>query len=103
MIETRFPIGLGRDQVRARCMRGCGAGQWLSTAHWQVRIAFTWYDAFKSHKRVEAYSLNLERAAVLFNVGAVLTQQALAADASTSSGLLECAKKFQVRRLQAYS
>ena len=62
----------------------------------QVRIAFTWYDAFKSHKRVEAYSLNLERAAVLFNVGAVLTQQALAADSSTSAGLLECARKFQV-------
>ena len=62
----------------------------------QVRIAFTWYDAFKSHKRVEAYSLHLERAAVMFNVGAVLTQQALAADASTSAGMLECAKKFQV-------
>ena len=75
MIEARFPIGLGRDQVR---------------------IAFTWYDAFKSHKRMEAYSLNLERAAVLFNVGAVLTQQALSADQSTPAGLIECARKFQV-------
>lgn len=75
MMETRFPIGRDSDQVH---------------------ITFVWYDAFKPSKRSEAISIHLERASVLFNIGAVLTQQALGCDTSSDAGMKEAAKKFQV-------
>lgn len=75
MMETRFPVGRDSDQVH---------------------LSFTWYDAFKPTKKAEACSIHLERAAVLFNIGAVLTQQALGCDSSSDAGMKEAARKFQV-------
>lgn len=76
MMETRFPIGRDSDQVH---------------------INFVWYDAFKPTKRTDGSSIHLERASVLFNIGAVLTQQALACDSGSDAGMKDAARKFQVR------
>ena len=54
------------------------------------------YDSFKHSKRVEQFSIHLEKAAVLFNVAAVCTQQALGADRSSDAGFKEACKRFQV-------
>ncbi len=59
-------------------------------------ISFTWYDAFRASKRTEQYSIHFEKAAVMFNLGAVLTQQALACDRTQDQGMKDAAKKFQV-------
>lgn len=80
-METRFPISKDR-------------------AH--VVMSFTWYDAFRASKRAEQYSIHFEKAAVMFNLGAVLTQQALACDRTQDQGMKDAAKKFQVL-LQALS
>ena len=59
-------------------------------------ISFTWYDAFRASKRTEQYSIHFEKAAIMFNLGAVLTQQALACDRTQDQGMKDAAKKFQV-------
>lgn len=59
-------------------------------------LSFTWYDAFRASKRAEQYSIHFEKAAVMFNLGAVLTQQALACDRTQDQGMKDAAKKFQV-------
>ena len=75
MMETRFPISRERDHVH---------------------IGFKWYDAFRPTRSLEQCSIHFEKAAVLFNLGAVLTQQALGYDRSTDAGLKDAARKFQV-------
>lgn len=62
----------------------------------QVHINFVWYDAFRHSKKTEQCSIHFEKAAVLFNLAAVLTQQALNADRATDGGRKEAAKFFQV-------
>ncbi|KAK9909798.1 hypothetical protein WJX75_007558 [Coccomyxa subellipsoidea] len=74
LMETRFPIS--RD-----------AGH--------IPLSFVWYDAFRHTKKTEQCSIHFEKAAVLFNLAAVLTQQALNADRSTDTGRKEAAKFFQ--------
>lgn len=74
VMETRFPISKDRGHVM---------------------LSFTWYDAFRASKRAEQYSIHFEKAAVMFNLGAVLTQQALACDRTQDQGMKDAAKKFQ--------
>ena len=74
-METRFPIS--RDPG-------------------QVHVSFVWYDAFRHSKKTEQCSIQFEKAAALFNLAAVLTQQALNADRATDAGRKEAAKFFQV-------
>ena len=75
VMETRFPISKDRGHVM---------------------VSFTWYDAFRASRRAEQYSIHFEKAAVMFNLGAVLTQQALACDRTQDAGMKDAAKKFQV-------
>lgn len=74
VMETRFPISKDREHVM---------------------LSFTWYDAFRASKRAEQYSIHFEKAAVMFNIGAVLTQQALACDRTQDQGMKDAAKRFQ--------
>ncbi|CAK0747325.1 hypothetical protein CVIRNUC_001757 [Coccomyxa viridis] len=74
LMETRFPI---------------------SRESGQVHISFVWYDAFRHSKKTEQCSIHFEKAAVLFNLAAVLTQQALNADRATDAGRKEAARFFQ--------
>lgn len=74
-METRFPIS--RD-----------------VGH--IPINFVWYDAFRHSKKTEQCSIHFEKAAILFNLASVLTQQALNADRHTDAGRKESAKAFQV-------
>jgi len=76
-METRVPVGDDAEHVRLR---------------------FTWYDSFRPSKKTEQASIHYEKASVLFNVGAVLTQMALAADRGSDAGLKEAARRFQARR-----
>jgi len=64
-----------------------------------VHIAFKWFDAFRPTRALEQSSIHYEKAAVLFNLGAVMTQQALGYDRTTDAGIKEAAKKFQARSL----
>ena len=75
MMETRFPISRDREHVH---------------------IAFKWFDAFRPTRALEQSSIHYEKAAILFNLAAVMTQQALGYDRSTDSGLKDAARKFQV-------
>lgn len=75
LMETRFPISRDKEHVN---------------------ISFTWYDAFKNTKRTEQFSIHFEKAAVLFNIGAILSQQALQCDRTSDQGVKDAAKKFQV-------
>ena len=74
-METRFPVGNDSEHVKLR---------------------FTWYDSFRPSKRTEQASIYFEKASVLFNMGAVLTQTALAADRTSDVGLKDAARRFQV-------
>ena len=76
LMETRFPVGNDSEHVR---------------------LNFTWYDSFRPSKKTEQASIYYEKACVLFNMGAVLTQMALAADRGSDAGLKEAARRFQVR------
>uniref|UniRef100_A0A0E0MAT5 BRO1 domain-containing protein n=1 Tax=Oryza punctata TaxID=4537 RepID=A0A0E0MAT5_ORYPU len=52
-----------------------------------ISLTFTWHDAFKTSTKVSVASIHLEKAAVLFNLGAVYSQIALAADRATDVGI----------------
>lgn len=67
----------------------------LSRSQEGVNLTFSWADAFKPSKRAEQASLDFERAAILFNLGAVASQQGLACERRSEAGLRESARVFQ--------
>ncbi|KAL5726652.1 bck1-like resistance to osmotic shock [Ranunculus cassubicifolius] len=74
LMESRFPISPDKDHINA--------------------INFTWYDAFKVKLKASQQNIHLEKAAVLFNLGAVYSQIALAADRSNPNGLKIACNSF---------
>ena len=76
-------------------MHGCKSkealDQFLDTA-----FDFRWSDAFGSWKLLKKYvSMQDEAIAILFNIAAVLTQQAVQIDGQGVEGLRDTARKFQ--------
>ncbi|KAJ0966881.1 hypothetical protein J5N97_023798 [Dioscorea zingiberensis] len=75
LMEPRFPISPDRIHINT--------------------ITFTWFDAFKPNKKAAQQNIHLEKAAVLFNLGAVYSQMGLAADRSSPAGLKQACNCFQ--------
>ncbi|XP_042375845.1 vacuolar-sorting protein BRO1-like [Zingiber officinale] len=75
VIEPRFPISPDRAHVHS--------------------LTFTWFDAFKPNKKASQQSIHLEKAAILFNLGAVNSQIALSADRTDAAGLKQACNYFQ--------
>ncbi|KAL7196408.1 hypothetical protein ACSBR1_036426 [Camellia fascicularis] len=65
-VESRFPISADKDHVNA--------------------VNFTWYDAFKTKLKASQQNIHLEKASVLFNLGAVQSQIGLTFDRSSIEG-----------------
>ena len=64
-----------------------------------VRTAFPWRDAFQGDKGFVSPAIQYERAAVVFNLGALSSQQPLNNDLNTDGGVKLAAKQFQVSAL----
>ena len=64
-----------------------------------VRTAFPWRDAFQGDKGFVSPAVQYERAAVVFNLGALSSQQPLNSDLNTDGGVKLAAKQFQVSAL----
>jgi hypothetical protein len=75
LVEPRFPVSADRAHVHS--------------------LSFTWNDAFKTSKKANLPSLHLERAAVFFNLAAVHSQIALAADRVTDVRIRTACGAFQ--------
>ncbi|GLJ21673.1 hypothetical protein SUGI_0403730 [Cryptomeria japonica] len=75
VMESRFPISTEKEHVHT--------------------IAFTWYDAFKQNKKASQHNIHFEKAAILFNLGALHSQIALAGDRTTPNGLKQACNSFQ--------
>ncbi|KAK8940431.1 hypothetical protein KSP39_PZI010337 [Platanthera zijinensis] len=75
LVEPRFPISTDPAHINS--------------------ISFTWFDAFRPSKKATQPSLHLEKAAVLFNLGAVHSQVGLAADRALATGLKIACNSFQ--------
>ncbi|GBF94332.1 hypothetical protein Rsub_06954 [Raphidocelis subcapitata] len=73
-IETRFPISSERGHVR---------------------LPFVWADAFRPSKKASQANIHFEKAAVLFNLAAVISQSALQVERGTADGLTRACKLFQ--------
>eukprot|EP00192_Tetraselmis_astigmatica_P021564 CAMPEP_0117665820 /NCGR_PEP_ID=MMETSP0804-20121206/10026_1 /TAXON_ID=1074897 /ORGANISM="Tetraselmis astigmatica, Strain CCMP880" /LENGTH=299 /DNA_ID=CAMNT_0005473283 /DNA_START=175 /DNA_END=1071 /DNA_ORIENTATION=+ len=73
-MEARFPVSKDKEHVM---------------------LAFTWYDAFKPTKKTSQSNLHFEKAAVMFNIAAVLSQVAISADRSDPQGVKDACKYFQ--------
>lgn len=54
------------------------------------------FDAFRPRNKLSQTNIHYEKAAVLFNLGAILSQQALACDRQSTEGLTLACKGFQV-------
>ncbi|XP_078445696.1 endosomal targeting BRO1-like domain-containing protein [Wolffia australiana] len=74
-MESRFPISIDKDHINT--------------------VSFVWYDAFKTNKKASQQNIQLEKAAVIFNLGAVHSQIALAADRTSAAGLKVACNSFQ--------
>lgn len=74
LMETRFPISADKDHINS--------------------IQFTWFDAFKTRNKSSQINLHLEKAAILFNLGAVYSQIGLAFDRSTVEGRKQAVHNF---------
>ncbi|XP_076947296.1 vacuolar-sorting protein BRO1-like [Bidens hawaiensis] len=73
-VESRFPISSDKDHVNA--------------------VTFTWYDAFKSKQKAVQQNIHLEKAAVLFNLGAVYSQIGLGFDRMSVEGRRQAVQAF---------
>ncbi|KAK6931572.1 ALIX V-shaped domain [Dillenia turbinata] len=74
LMETRFPISPDIDHIN--------------------QITFTWYDAFKQKQKATQQNIHLEKAAVLFNLGAVHSQIGLSFDRSSVDGRKSASHSF---------
>ncbi|PON71039.1 BRO1- ALIX V-shaped domain containing protein [Trema orientale] len=74
LVETRFPISPDKDHVNS--------------------ITFVWHDTFKSKHKASQQNIHLEKAAVLFNLGAVYSQIGLSYDRSTVEGRRQASHAF---------
>lgn len=61
-----------------------------------MRVNFPWCDAFRPSKRTAQANIHFEKAAILFNIAAVLSQQALQVERGTPEGITQACKLFQV-------
>lgn len=74
LVETRFPISPDKDHINT--------------------ITFTWHDAFKPKQKASQQNIHLEKAAVLFNLGAVYSQIGLSYDRATVDGRRQASHAF---------
>ncbi|KAL0914151.1 hypothetical protein M5K25_017660 [Dendrobium thyrsiflorum] len=75
LVEPRFPISSDPSHINS--------------------VSFAWFDAFRPSRKAEQTSLHLEKAAVLFNLGAVQSQVAVAADRTLATGIKVACSSFQ--------
>ena len=75
VMETRFPIS--RDSSHAQ-------------------VGFYWMNAMNPRKRCKQLNIHFEKASVLFNIAAHLSQSAAQQNRESSSGYKEAMKGFQV-------
>eukprot|EP00252_Welwitschia_mirabilis_P019453 TRINITY_DN4515_c0_g1_i1.p1 TRINITY_DN4515_c0_g1~~TRINITY_DN4515_c0_g1_i1.p1 ORF type:complete len:888 (+),score=181.72 TRINITY_DN4515_c0_g1_i1:183-2846(+) len=75
VMESRFPISAEREHVHT--------------------LTFTWHDAFNPKKKASQQNIHLEKAAIAFNLGALHSQIALAADRTSPQGLKTACNAFQ--------
>ncbi|KAI3796106.1 hypothetical protein L1987_38770 [Smallanthus sonchifolius] len=73
-VESRFPISSDKDHVNS--------------------VTFTWHDAFKNKNKASQQNIHLEKAAILFNLGAVHSQIGLTFDRSTVEGRRQASHSF---------
>ncbi|TMW90338.1 hypothetical protein EJD97_015881 [Solanum chilense] len=73
-VESRFPISPDHDHINS--------------------VTFTWYDAFKNKLKAAQQNIYLEKAAVLFNLGAVHSQMGLGFDRSSVEGRRQGSHSF---------
>ncbi|XAR52479.1 hypothetical protein NMG60_11020591 [Bertholletia excelsa] len=73
-VESRFPISPDKDHVNA--------------------VTFTWHDAFKNRLKGSQQNIHLEKAAALFNLGAVHSQIGLTFDRSSMEGRRQASHAF---------
>ncbi|KAK4263878.1 hypothetical protein QN277_029235 [Acacia crassicarpa] len=74
LVETRFPISSDPDHVNT--------------------LSFVWFDAFKPKLKATQQNIHLEKAAVLFNLGAVYSQIGLSYDRNTVDGRRQASHAF---------
>lgn len=51
-----------------------------------MKLSFPWYDAFRPSKKSSQANIHFEKAAILFNIASVTSQQALQVERGTSDG-----------------
>uniref|UniRef100_M1D093 ALG2-interacting protein X n=1 Tax=Solanum tuberosum TaxID=4113 RepID=M1D093_SOLTU len=73
-VESRFPISPDNDHINS--------------------VYFTWYDTFKIKQKAVQQNIHLEKAAVLFNLGAVHSQMGLSLDRSAVEGRRQASHSF---------
>ncbi|CAA2998311.1 ALG-2 interacting X-like [Olea europaea subsp. europaea] len=73
-VESRFPISPDKDHINT--------------------VTFTWFDAFKNKQKASQQNIHLEKAAVLFNLGAVHSQMGLSFDRSSVEGRRQASHSF---------
>jgi len=74
LIETRFPISPDDDHINS--------------------VTFVWYDAFKQKQKASQQNIHLEKAAALFNLGAVYSKIGLSFDRATVEGRRQAIHAF---------
>ncbi|GBF91561.1 hypothetical protein Rsub_04301 [Raphidocelis subcapitata] len=73
-VETRFPISGERGHVK---------------------LSFPWFDAFRPAKKTSQHNIHFEKSAVLFNLAAVMSQEALRTERGSTEGITQACKLFQ--------
>eukprot|EP00894_Picocystis_sp_ML_P000738 jgi/Pico_ML_1/51255/g2317.t1 len=75
VMETRFPFSDDKEQIDS--------------------VFFVWKDAFKTKDKTALRSIKAEQAAILFNLGATISQQAIETDRDSENGIKLACKYFQ--------
>ncbi|KAK3003733.1 hypothetical protein RJ639_018146 [Escallonia herrerae] len=73
-VESRFPISPDKDHINT--------------------VTFVWHDAFKNKQKASQQNIHLEKAAVVFNLGAVWSQMGLGFDRASVEGRRQAVQAF---------
>lgn len=90
-VLLRYYAQLGRMMKRFPCEGTVGGS---GDRHAQLRLQFTWNDSFCPRKKSSQSGLAFERAAVLFNYGALESQLGVQTDRSSPEGLKAACRHF---------
>ena len=92
--SSNFPVGSEQYAKYYNALRAIEIRFPVSSDSSHVNVGFKWYDAFSDSSSCTQKNIHFEKAAVLFSLAALFSQQGCDAARDTQASVAEAAKAF---------